>query len=296
MKKFKIKEVLRKSSKWVILVLLAILIIWVIEPVWKEPVTNFVEKTILHKQSDLRITLTSFYFLNRTSTDLIDLPKTLGYKVNHDGEIMGLDTEPGNFTTLIIDDNLIIYPNFPTIIQGGIDSNSTKCCLIDTLMSKGYLEANKTISTKAWFEIKFLENPHCESCLKHTISVYNAGNKEIEDVRVKVCAANSIYNITGNDQFWAYDDKCFELRRQTFLEKDEIVGTFVQEIPKKYTINNETITSEKISYNISAWNDGQIEAIRGLNVDVWGKNQDHIEQEKIWNICIIVIPYCTSGW
>lgn len=296
MKKSKIKEVLGKPLTWLILVLIAIFIAWSIEPVWKDPVTNFVEKTILHKKSDLRITITSVYFLNRSSTDIIDLPKTLGYMVNRDGEIVGLDTEHGNFTTLIIDDKLIIYPNFPAIIQGGICPNNTKCCLIDTLMSKGHLEANKTIPTKAWFEIKFLENPNCESCLKHTISVYNDGNKEIEDVRVKVCAANSIYNITGNDQFWVYDDKCFELRRQTFLERDEIVGNFIQKTPKKYTINDEPIESEEIFYNVSAWNDGQIEAIQGIDVDVWSKNQDYIEQEKIWNICIIVIPYCTPGW
>lgn len=240
--------------------------------------------------------MTSVYFLNRSSTDIIDLPKTLRYRVNRDGGIVGLDAEPGNFTTLIIDDKLIIYPNFPTIIQSGIASDNTKCCLIDTLMPKGYLEANKTLSAKAWFEIDFLEKPNCESDLKHTISVYNSGNKEIWDVRVKVCAANSIYNITGNDQFWVYDDKCFELRRQTFLERDEIVVTFIQKIPKKYTINDEPIESEGIFYNVSAWNDGQIEAIRGLNVDVWNKDQNYIEQEKVWNICIIVIPHCTPGW
>lgn len=296
MKKSKIKGVLRKPSTWLILVLLTILIGWAIEPVWKEPVTNFVEKTVLHKKSDLRITITSFYFLNRTSTDLIDLPKTLGYKViNNEGgvEIMGLGTEPGNFTSLIIEDNLIIYPDFFTTILSGIDSNNIKYCLIETLRSEGYLEANKTISTKAWFD---LENPNCESCLKHTISVYNAGNKEIEDQRVKVCAVNPIYNITGNDQFWIYDDKCFELRRQTFLERDEIVGNFIQKIPKKYTINDEPIESEGIFYNVSVWNDGQVEAIRRLDVDAWSKDQKYIEQVKVWNIYIIVIPYCTPGW
>lgn len=299
MKKLEIKGVLNRPSTWLILVLLTVLIGWVMEPVWKEPVTDFVEKYILHKKSELRITITSVYFFNRTSTDLVDLPKTLGYKViNHEGnmEIVGLDTEPGNFTTLIIDDTIIIYPNFPTLIHKGIDSNNTKYCLIETLMSKGYLEANKTTSMKARFEIEFLENPNCESCLRHTINVYNAGNKEIMDQRVKVCAVNSIYNITGNDQFWVYDDNCFELRRQTFLERDEIVGKFIQETPMRYTINDETIENEGIFYNVSVWNDGQIEAIKGLDVDAWSKDKNYIEQEKVWNICIIVIPHCDPGW
>lgn len=231
----------------------AILIGFIAEPILNEPVTSFIDQTILQKKSDLRITITSTYFLNRTSADIIDLSKTLGYNY-HEGELQGWDTTPENFTTLVIDDNnLIFFPNYPTIFTSAVDSNDINYCVITTLTTKGNIEANERYNVKEWFEF---ENPNCEDCLQHTVSVYNAGNKEIEDQRVNIHGINRIYNITGNDYFWVYEDKSFEVRRQTFLKGDVIVGIFRQEIPHKSTINNEYIKFENTTYNVSVWNDG----------------------------------------
>ena len=139
-------------------------------------------------------------------------------------------------------------------------------------------------------------NPSSKDGLQHTISVYNQGNKEIKNLRVKVCAINQISNIEGNVDFGlSIDNKCFEISREMFLEKDEIVLRFSQKIPLDYKIDWEIVEFENKRYNVLAWNDGQIEALRNLNVTSWSLDEKQIDQIKIFNTAVIIIPNCYTG-
>ena len=195
--KKKSKSKIKKMIVWFLLFLVTLLLTWSFEPI-REPILNFISETIFHNKPDLKIVVNSFYYLERNSINEINLSTELGYQVikHQDGniELKGLKTDYNTFTTWAYsNDSIITYHNFFTMIHKGL-VNNTSYCFITTTIPKGEVEKDKLIKIKSWFDF---ENPNCENCLKHTVSIYNDGNKELEEVRVKICSTSEIFDITG---------------------------------------------------------------------------------------------------
>lgn len=247
-----------------------------------DEINDWIDRNIWKLNPDLRVTLTTKYFINVTNSGSlpITLPKSF------------LNSTETGWVFLKLENGVISFPvNAPTSILY-VRDKETDYCIISTITFEGSLAPLEIARGKVVWDFV---NPNCEDCLSHDIVVYNWGNKDVEDQRIEVCAQNPITDIRINDNYYKKDEYCFELRRDKFLQMDKIAGTFTENLASpKHTFKNQVLTSDEDlgTYDFIAWNDGQFEAMKGIKITAWNRHQKNVLGKRIWHIPMIIIPNC----